>query len=101
MTPFPPMTDDTDDLEEAVALNIQPIPAESMQLVHDTIEALRPGVQRDGGDLELVEVVDNLVRIRLKGACVGCSLAAQTLGGVRRGLVRALNNPGIRVVPAV
>lgn len=97
----PPMTDDADEHEEASALVTQPIAPESMPLILETIEALRPAVQRDGGDLELVDVVGSSVRIRLKGACVGCSLAAQTLGGVRRGLVKALNNPGIRVIPAV
>jgi Fe-S cluster biogenesis protein NfuA len=34
-------------------------------------EQIRPGVQADGGDIELVEVVDGIVRVRMKGACVG------------------------------
>ena len=34
-------------------------------------EQIRPGVQSDGGDIELVDVVDGVVRIRMKGACVG------------------------------
>ncbi|TWH76160.1 NifU-like protein [Azomonas agilis] len=96
-----PTNSDTEAFDDAPLLRVEPIPAESLQQVRDIIEALRPNVQRDGGDLELVEVQGNLVRLRLKGACVGCSLAAQTLGGVRRALVQALGNPGIRVVPAV
>ena len=34
-------------------------------------EQIRPGVQADGGDIELVDVVDGVVRVRMKGACVG------------------------------
>ncbi|GAB3372454.1 NifU family protein [Azotobacter armeniacus] len=86
--------------ESAELARIEPIPAESLPLVRDTIERLRPGVQRDGGDLELVAVQNNLVRVRLSGACVGCALAGQTLGGVRRELVKVLGNPSVRVLPA-
>ncbi|MFB8828442.1 NifU family protein [Azotobacter sp. CWF10] len=86
--------------ESAELPRIEPISAESLPLVRDTIERLRPGVQRDGGDLELVAVQENIVRLRLKGACVGCAMSAQTLGGVRRALVEALGNPSVRVLPA-
>lgn len=79
----------------------EPITPEAFATIEQTLNALRPAVQRDGGDLELVDIQENIVRVRLKGACVGCSLAAQTLGGLRRALVKALSNPGIRVVPAV
>ncbi len=63
------------------------------------IETLRPGIQRDGGDLHLVAVDADRVFIRLSGACTTCSLAGQTLGGVRRHLVREVGWP-VRVVPA-
>ena len=86
--------------ESAELPRIDPIPAEALPLVHETIERLRPGVQRDGGDLELVAVQDNIVRLRLKGACVGCAMSGQTLGGVRRELVKVLGNPSVRVLPA-
>jgi Fe-S cluster biogenesis protein NfuA len=71
-----------------------------MSLIAAAIEELRPGVQRDGGDIELISVSGDWVKVRLKGACVSCSLASQTLGGVRRYLVKALGVP-IRVIPAV
>lgn len=96
--PHSPITEED---EVADLARICPIPDESLPLVRETIERLRPGVQRDGGDLELVTVEDNLVRVRLSGACVGCALAAQTLGGVRRELVRVLGNPSVRVLPAL
>jgi len=79
-----------------------PAMAESarMELIAAAIEELRPGVQADGGDLELVSVDGDRVRVRLKGACTTCSLASQTLGGVRRHLMKILGAP-VRVVPAV
>jgi len=52
------------------------------------IELIRPAVQADGGDLELVGVTQTgLVRIRFHGACVGCPSASMTLQmGIERNL---------------
>jgi len=52
------------------------------------IRQLRPAVQGDGGDIELVEVCeDGVVKVRLHGACIGCPSAALTLKmGVERTL---------------
>lgn len=52
--------------------------------IHDRVvrilNLIRPAVQDDGGDIELVEVTDEgLVRIRLHGACVGCPSSSMTL----------------------
>ncbi len=69
-------------------------------LVAATVETLRPGVQQDGGDLELVKIEGLRIFIKLSGACTTCTLAGQTLGGVRRKLVEVLGIP-VRVVPAV
>lgn len=56
--------------------------------VADVIEQIRPAVQSDGGDLELVEVTDGgVARIRLHGACVGCPSSGMTLHmGVEKNL---------------
>ncbi len=65
------------------------------------IERIRPAVQADGGDIELVEVTPaNEVRIRMHGACVGCPSASMTL---RMGIERNLRDrvPGIASVEAV
>jgi Fe-S cluster biogenesis protein NfuA len=43
------------------------------------LEEIRPGMQADGGDVELVDVVDAVVQVRLKGACIGCPMAGSTL----------------------
>ncbi len=52
------------------------------------IDQIRPAIQSDGGDLELVDVDDHgVVQVRLRGACVGCPSAAMTLKfGVERNL---------------
>ncbi|MBF0381579.1 MAG: NifU family protein [Magnetococcales bacterium] len=56
--------------------------------VAKVIEEIRPFLQRDGGDVELVEVTaDNIVNVRLKGACGSCPGALMTLkGGIERAL---------------
>jgi Fe-S cluster biogenesis protein NfuA len=56
--------------------------------VEKVIEQLRPMVQSDGGDLELVSVSeDGIVNIRLHGSCSGCSSSTTTL---RNGIERYL-----------
>lgn len=52
------------------------------------IDRIRPAVQSDGGDVELVEVTpDGVVRLRLHGACVGCPSSQLTLTmGIERNL---------------
>ncbi|MCX8052785.1 MAG: NifU family protein [Armatimonadetes bacterium] len=47
--------------------------------VKAALDMVRPGLQADGGDVELVDVVDGVVKVRLKGACHGCPMAAMTL----------------------
>lgn len=48
--------------------------------VNEVLEALRPMIQRDGGDIELVQITPtNVVQIRFQGACVGCPSSEMTL----------------------
>ena len=47
--------------------------------VEKVIQTIRPALQADGGDVELVDVVDGVVKVRLRGACGGCPMAAITL----------------------
>ena len=44
-----------------------------------TIEKIRPYIQRDGGDVEFVRLEDDIVYVRVQGACVGCSMLDMTL----------------------
>jgi len=72
--------------------------------VKEKIEAalaqIRPYLQRDGGDVELVAVEDGVVKVRLKGACGGCPMATMTL---KQGIERTLKQvvPEVKEVVAV
>ncbi|MFH1993405.1 MAG: NifU family protein [Pseudomonadota bacterium] len=53
--------------------------------VQKSIDKIRPMLQADGGDVELVEVKDGVVKVRLKGACAGCPMSQMTLkNGIER-----------------
>lgn len=70
--------------------------------VEKAIEELRPYLQADGGDIELADVDEDkgVVRVRLKGACVGCPMAQSTLQlGVEQFLKKRI--PEIKWVEAV
>ncbi len=47
--------------------------------VEKTLNKIRPALQADGGDVELVDVEGGVVKVRLKGACGGCPMATITL----------------------
>lgn len=47
--------------------------------VEAAISKVRPALQADGGDVELVDVKDGVVQVRLVGACNGCPMATVTL----------------------
>ena len=47
--------------------------------VQKTLEELRPKLQADGGDIELLGVEQGIVKVKLKGACAGCPMSAMTL----------------------
>ena len=59
---------------------------EMLSKVKETVEQLRPYLQMDGGDMDFVELTDdNVVKVRLRGACAGCPGAVYTLKlGVER-----------------
>lgn len=47
--------------------------------VEKVLEKIRPALQADGGDVELVDVDGGVVKVRLTGACGGCPMATVTL----------------------
>jgi Fe-S cluster biogenesis protein NfuA len=47
--------------------------------VQRVIAEIRPNLQADGGDIELVGVEDGTVKVRLKGACAGCPMSTMTV----------------------
>ena len=69
--------------------------------VEPVIEKIRPMLQADGGDIELVDVEDDgTVKVRLVGACAGCAMSQYTLKlGVERLLMKEV--PEVKVVEAV
>ncbi len=71
------------------------------ELVEKALEKIRPGLQRDGGDIELVDVKeDGVVQVRLTGACGGCPMSQMTLKmGVERVLKQEV--PGVTRVDSL
>jgi Fe-S cluster biogenesis protein NfuA len=68
--------------------------------VQEVLETIRPSLQMDGGDIELVDVVDNVAKVRLKGACGTCPSSIYTLKmGVERILMQKI--PEIKEVESV
>ncbi|MBN2056227.1 NifU family protein [bacterium] len=68
------------------------------QKVRATIDRIRPSLQMDGGDIDLVGIEENQVKVRLKGACGNCPGATMTLKfGVER-LLRKEVSEDIEVV---
>lgn len=68
--------------------------------VQEVLDKLRPYIQRDGGDVELVEIEDGIVRVRLLGACGSCPSSTITLkAGIERALMEEI--PEVREVEQV
>ncbi len=70
--------------------------------VEQVIQRIRPAVQQDGGDIELVSVENGLVKLRLVGSCAGCPSSMMTL---KAGIERAIRAEvpeitGVESVPA-
>jgi Fe-S cluster biogenesis protein NfuA len=54
--------------------------ADSIQKrVQDALDEIRPQIQMDGGDVELVSVENQIVKVRLVGHCAGCPMSQMTL----------------------
>jgi len=69
--------------------------------VEQALAKVRPALQADGGDVELVEIgEDGVVKVRLKGACGGCLMSQMTL---KMGIERILKKevPEVKSVEAV
>jgi Fe-S cluster biogenesis protein NfuA len=59
--------------------------------VKAVLDQIRPALQADGGDVELMEVKDGIVKVRLTGACGGCPMSTMTLKmGIERLLKQKL-----------
>ena len=54
-------------------------PEEKYSEVEKALAEIRPFLNSDGGDIELVSIEDNIVKVRLTGACISCSVNQMTL----------------------
>lgn len=68
--------------------------------VRAILDQIRPALQADGGDVELVDVDNGVVKVRLQGACAGCPMSQMTL---RNGIERILKEkiPAVKSVEGV
>ena len=82
-------------------LDSQAIEKEALLVRAEAIlEHIRPAIQGDGGDVELVDIAGGVAQIRLAGACVGCMHSMMTLqAGIERLVREAV--PGIHSVEAM
>ena len=69
--------------------------------IEKALKAIRPALQADGGDVQLVDVsADGVVKVRMTGACGGCPMSQMTVTqGIERAILKAV--PGIKRVEAV
>jgi Fe-S cluster biogenesis protein NfuA len=68
--------------------------------VEAALKKIRPMLQRDGGNVELIEVEDGIVKVRLQGACAGCPMSQMT---IKHGIERLLKQeiPEVKSVVSV
>mgnify|MGYP001106934228 FL=1 len=68
--------------------------------VEQVLEKIRPLLQRDGGDIQLVDVTDGVVKVKLQGACGSCPMSTMTLKmGVEKQLKQEI--PEVKEVVSV
>ncbi len=68
--------------------------------IEEVLNNIRPNLRADGGDVELVDVKEGVVSLRLTGACAGCPMSTMTLkNGIERILKQEVS--GIKEVVAV
>ena len=68
--------------------------------VEEVLEKIRPALERDGGNIELIGVEDGTVKVKLVGACAGCPMSTMTLkNGIERILKQEI--PEVKEVVAV
>ena len=86
-------------LEEALEMSSTLSPYQFAKKIEKAIEGyIRPMLQKDGGDLEVVDIKDRLVYVRLKGACAGCSGSKVTLKRMVESTLKDRVDEGIKVI---
>ena len=73
-------------------------PVQRILKIQEILEGLRPALQADGGDVELIDVEGKNIYVKLVGACSGCQMAAMTLGGVQQKMIEELGE-FVKIIP--
>jgi Fe-S cluster biogenesis protein NfuA len=84
---------ETEDLKQLPAAD-----TDRATIIKAVIEEIRPNLQRDGGDCQLIEIDGNKIMVRLTGACVFCKLSSATLEGIQARMVEKLGE-FVRLIP--
>ncbi|HEX8989860.1 MAG TPA: Fe-S cluster assembly protein NifU [Rhodocyclaceae bacterium] len=69
-----------------------------MRKIEEVVESIRPMLQRDHGDIEIIEVDGRNIYVKLQGACHGCMMEHATLSGIQTQIAEALGEM-VRVLP--
>ncbi len=87
-------------MEQSAGHAVSEVTDDLQERVQQVLDGIRPYIQADGGDIELVDIVNGVAQIRLAGSCVGCMYSMMTLqAGVERMLKEQV--PEIKAVEAV
>jgi len=85
-------------VESELPTQVPPAESERTQIIKAVIEEIRPNLQRDGGDCQLIEIDGNKIMVKLTGACVFCKLSSATLEGIQAKVVERLGEL-VRIIP--
>lgn len=103
-TPPTPVPAEVEPTAALAAASIPPsLPAkmtsvQRIRRIEMVLAAIRPTLQRDHGDVELMDVDGKNIYVKLIGACTGCQLASATLGGIQQKLIEELGE-FVKVIP--
>ena len=85
-------------VESEIARQLPSVDDERTAIIKAVIEEIRPNLQRDGGDCQLIEIDGNKIMVKLTGACVFCKLSSATLEGIQAKVVERLGEL-VRIIP--
>jgi Fe-S cluster biogenesis protein NfuA len=70
------------------------------EAVEKALEKIRPALKADGGDIELIDITEGVVKVKMTGACGGCPMSQMTLKmGVEKALKQAV--PEVKSVESI
>jgi len=93
-TTYAPPASGTEPAAKPKMTNLQRI-----RRIEEVIESIRPMLQRDHGDIEIVDIVGKNIYVNMQGACMGCAMEAATFGGIQQKLFEELGE-FVRLLPA-